>query len=245
MRVPSLATWLGISLAAHGALVVGLALAATPAREVRRDSPTIDFATGASVEIRLFASRPDMSRASSARVSPMLEPFAAPVPVPAVRMVATKDVTRDARVLISSLEEVNAKAQAELGAALGRTSPTTDAPLSTADVSKGDASAADVPAHAAPSPAPGVDRGAAMFERFTPEYPARAVRLGQQGTVRVEIEVLATGDVGAVRLLVSSGSRLLDDAALRAAERGRYRPGLRNGQSIRSRLVVPFVFEIR
>ena len=91
----------------------------------------------------------------------------------------------------------------------------------------------------------GVNRGAEVINIAAPEYPARAVRLGIEGTVRVNVEVLATGEVGVVQLMSSSGYEILDNAAIRAVRRARFAPAMNNGLAIRSSLIIPFEFQLR
>ena len=62
-----------------------------------------------------------------------------------------------------------------------------------------------------------------------PPYPARAVARGIEGTVQLTLSISADGRVTGVELDVSSGSALLDRAALAAVRRWRFRPGERDG----------------
>ena len=91
----------------------------------------------------------------------------------------------------------------------------------------------------------GVEKGAESIRLPRPDYPSRAIRRGLEGTVLVEVEVLPDGAVGEVTLHESSGHRLLDDAALRAARQGRFRPAKRDGEPVASRVIVPFEFYLR
>lgn len=59
-----------------------------------------------------------------------------------------------------------------------------------------------------------------------PEYPARAVREGQEGSVRIRFSVNESGQVTLAEVAASSPWRLLNDAALRVVrERWRFNPG--------------------
>lgn len=91
----------------------------------------------------------------------------------------------------------------------------------------------------------GVEQGAAIQGLSKPVYPARAIRLGQEGTVVVEVEVLSSGSTGKVVVRQSSGHRLLDDAAVRAAGACRFTPAMRDGQRVVSLLTIPFRFALR
>ena len=91
----------------------------------------------------------------------------------------------------------------------------------------------------------GVEHGAESLRLKQPIYPPRSIRLGQEGTVEVEVEVLANGRIGEVRLRTSSGFRLLDEAALKAARKGSYNPALRDDRAVRSFVIVPFEFHLK
>lgn len=91
----------------------------------------------------------------------------------------------------------------------------------------------------------GVEQGARSMRLDEPIYPPRSIRLGQEGTVVVEVEILESGLIGTVRIHTSSGYRLLDQAALKAAKKGRYDPALRNGIAARSLILVPFEFHLK
>lgn len=85
------------------------------------------------------------------------------------------------------------------------------------------------PTAAAPSPAASTAtpevRVPEPADNPSPDYPEGARRRGIQGTVVVRIEVTAEGLAGSCSVLATSGSVQLDDAALRAARRWRFRSG--------------------
>lgn len=91
----------------------------------------------------------------------------------------------------------------------------------------GDPPVAAASAAAAPSFAerPGVVDGVPVVERVPPEYPPRAVRQGQEGTVLLRVDLDAAGLPLAVAVERSSGHRLLDQAALAAVRRWRFAAG--------------------
>jgi protein TonB len=78
-----------------------------------------------------------------------------------------------------------------------------------------------------------------------PPYPTAAVRMGYQGLVLLDIEVLADGSVGGVQLLKSSGYKILDNAAMQAVKTWRFTPGRRLGQPVTAHATVPirYIFE--
>lgn len=65
-----------------------------------------------------------------------------------------------------------------------------------------------------------------------PVYPRLARRLGQEGTVVLELLILPDGSVGDLRVKTSSGFPGLDKAALEAAKAWRYVPAKRGDEPI-------------
>jgi protein TonB len=75
-----------------------------------------------------------------------------------------------------------------------------------------------------------------------PQYPARALRRGDSGTVRVRVEVDAGGNPTKVTLVERSGSRQLDRAAQDAVQQWRFKPAQREGRAVPGVVVVPIDF---
>ncbi len=73
-------------------------------------------------------------------------------------------------------------------------------------------------------------------------YPSRAIDLGIEGTVKLRIGVSREGDVTGFEVAQSSGSRMLDDAALAMAKRLDRLPAL--GTADVRAVVVPLSFRI-
>jgi len=63
----------------------------------------------------------------------------------------------------------------------------------------------------------------------TPEYPARAVRNGDSGTVVLALLIGTDGRVTSARVQKTSGSRDLDKAALNALSLCQFKPAMNNG----------------
>lgn len=104
--------------------------------------------------------------------------------------------------------------------------PPADAPVAPASVST-----------AAPSPAPAIappvpDLAAQCLYRQAPVYPAAARRRGLEGSVRLRVALDATGAIDAITLIESSGSPLLDTAALAAVRRWRCAPARVDGRAV-------------
>lgn len=105
-----------------------------------------------------------------------------------------------------------------------------------------------VAAAAAPEPssAPVVPprTDAAHLNNPAPAYPAMARRFGEEGRVLFDVYILADGRVGEIKLKRSSGSRLLDQAALEAVRRWRYVPAHRGSEPIPYWYVQPITFSL-
>ena len=100
---------------------------------------------------------------------------------------------------------------------------------------------------AAPAAAPVVEIFVppAFRARQEPAYPERARRAGVAGVVGVRIALAADGTVRQVEVTASSGSRLLDEAALEAARTSTFAPATRNQAPVESEAVANYRFELR
>jgi protein TonB len=75
-----------------------------------------------------------------------------------------------------------------------------------------------------------------------PPYPMVARRMGYHGKVVLDVEVLAEGKAGDVKLHQSSGYDILDNAALQTVKTWRFTPARRFGQAVTQRFLVPIKF---
>lgn len=80
--------------------------------------------------------------------------------------------------------------------------------------------------------------------KVTPTYPQAALKAGIQGQVIVAITVGWNGRLLASSIRSSSGSTLLDDAALDAARESTYRAATLNGIAIQRSYVVFYLFTL-
>jgi len=71
-------------------------------------------------------------------------------------------------------------------------------------------------------------------ERTPPRYPAPAKRRGEQGEVRLRVELDEFGRIDRVTIVSSSGSPRLDEAARTAIQSWRCRPAQHDGQPVRA-----------
>ena len=77
-----------------------------------------------------------------------------------------------------------------------------------------------------------LDRYPEMIFEAPPVYPLLAVNSGVEGVVWVRAKVSEKGEVLEAAVSVSSGFSYLDEAALKAAMKCRYRPGLQQGEPV-------------
>ena len=97
----------------------------------------------------------------------------------------------------------------------------------------------------APSPIAEVFVPPTFLFRQEPAYPERARRAGAEGVVGVRIALASDGSVRQVELTQSSGSRLLDEAALAAARASTFTPASRNRAPVASEAEASYRFELR
>lgn len=75
-------------------------------------------------------------------------------------------------------------------------------------------------------------------------YPARARENEEEGTVQIEFIVEPNGSVSSPRVIKSSGSRALDNAALTGIRTGKFKAKSVNGVPVRSRFKTKFDFSL-
>lgn len=80
--------------------------------------------------------------------------------------------------------------------------------------------------------------------RFSPSYPRELKGKGVGGRVIVGALVDENGTVKDVTLKESSGHRELDQAAMDAIKRWRYKPAIKSGRKVPSSIVQPFNFRV-
>jgi protein TonB len=77
-----------------------------------------------------------------------------------------------------------------------------------------------------------------------PPYPQLATRMGWQGKVILNVEVLDDGKAGQVLLHKSCGHEILDNAALQTVKSWRFTPARRFGHTVTEWFLVPVVFKL-
>jgi len=100
-------------------------------------------------------------------------------------------------------------------------------------------------AAAAPVTDTAPDYKAAYLNNPRPSYPMAARRMGWEGRVVLNVEVLATGYCGDANVLQTSGHEVLDNAALRTVKGWRFVPASRAGRSTTQWFKVPIQFSLK
>jgi periplasmic protein TonB len=75
-----------------------------------------------------------------------------------------------------------------------------------------------------------------------PTYPEDARQQGIEGTALLSVQVLADGRVGDVSVKTTSGSTILDEAAVRAVRRWTFEPARRGPRAVDSLVELPVSF---
>ncbi len=85
---------------------------------------------------------------------------------------------------------------------------------------------------------------ASYLNNPAPSYPESAKRRGIQGKVLLNVIVKIDGSAAAVTVLNSSGSSILDEAAIEAVREWKFIPANRSGNVVQASVVVPIEFKI-
>jgi len=90
-----------------------------------------------------------------------------------------------------------------------------------------------------------VDAPPSPKRTIRPDYPKGARQRGEQGAVVLEIRVDAEGGVSEARVAVSSGFAELDEAAVRAARKAKFRPAKSGDRPVASTVRLKLDFRLR
>lgn len=77
-----------------------------------------------------------------------------------------------------------------------------------------------------------------------PEYPKRARRRGQEGTVTLLVELGSKGNVKTIAIQKSSGYSILDRAAKSSVSKWRFTPATVGDKQVSSQVLVPIAFTL-
>lgn len=83
------------------------------------------------------------------------------------------------------------------------------------------------------------------YVKTQPVYPNYLLSKGIGGKVEIACVIDASGAVSSTKVRKSSGNSSLDQAALKAVKKWKFKPAVRGGQKVKATCVVPFNFEIK
>lgn len=171
-------------------------------------------------------------------LAPPAPPAAAPAPRPPVMQPLPRRPTRE---LITA-----APAPAPESPAFVAPAPEPPPPLP-AVVAEAAVAPPAPPAHALPALPPPAQIPASEVQylvRPAPEYPRLSVRLGEEGRVLVRVYIDEAGLPRMVQVVESSGHARLDEAAVLAVQKARFKPYTRNGVATAGWARIPIPFEL-
>jgi protein TonB len=119
-----------------------------------------------------------------------------------------------------------------------------EAPAPREDALRLPAASRTAPPVTAPASVVPPDFRAAYLNNPPPSYPRAARRGGEEGTVLLRVLVSVEGGPSRVELERSSGSTVLDAAALEAVKNWRFAPATRAGERVAAWVIVPIVFRL-
>jgi protein TonB len=120
----------------------------------------------------------------------------------------------------------------------------TPVPEPVPDVLPPPAPVAEAPKPAPPAPTP--PRPADYLNNPKPPYPHLSRRLGEEGTVRLNILVNPDGSVARLELARSSGHPRLDRSAMDTVQSSwKFEPARQGGRPVAAWVIVPIQFTIR
>lgn len=90
----------------------------------------------------------------------------------------------------------------------------------------------------------GVRFNAAYLNNPEPSYPRMSRRLGEQGQIKLKVQVDAQGKPIIVQINQSSGFVRLDNAAVEAVQKWRFIPAQLDGKAIMDWVIVPIEFKL-
>ena len=165
--------------------------------------------------------RPPRKTSPAAPASPSFEPIAAETPPPEPERQTPSEVLEDAP-------------------------PREDGRRSAAQPADPRSPAAAAPSAAQPTaPTAALQEATPDYDRNPPpEYPRRARQLGFEGTVLLQVWVNPAGGVDQAKIAASSGYAMLDDSALSAVKKWRFKPARRGGQPVAALVQVPVRFRL-
>lgn len=90
-----------------------------------------------------------------------------------------------------------------------------------------------------------INASPAYFNNPAPPYPEAARRMRREGVVTLLVTVETDGLASSISIRSSSGHQTLDDAAIKAVQSWKFKPGEINGVAVQSKVEVPIRFSLQ
>lgn len=231
-RVPHAFTKLALlSLGLHGLLLTGAGLWPTPAAETPARPEPVTLVTLAAPPVPAApAPQPEPAPSPPEPTPAPPKPAAAPPPKPVPKPTAPPKPSPR-------------RAPPSTMAPAVESAPVAPTPAAPSEPAVARPAAPQVPSAMEQAPI-AIDLNAAYRLNPAPNYPPLALRRRWEGTTRLRVELDPEGHPIRVALADSSGHAILDDAALDAVRRWRFRPATRAGRPVPATVEVPIVFRI-
>ena len=84
-----------------------------------------------------------------------------------------------------------------------------------------------------------------LSKNSPPIYPRASKRLGEEGVVKVRLDISVVGTTTHATIIQTSGFERLDNAALRAVKNWKFEPATRDGRPIETSIDIPVRFNIQ
>lgn len=89
-----------------------------------------------------------------------------------------------------------------------------------------------------------LDQPPRAVTKFPPQYPPSMRRKGITGRVIVAVQLSPSGAISQTSIKTSSGHTALDRAAEQAIRKWRFKPGMKRGKPVRSKVNIPMNFKL-
>jgi TonB family protein len=84
-----------------------------------------------------------------------------------------------------------------------------------------------------------------LSKNLPPIYPRVSKRLGEEGVVRVRLDISSAGTTTHATIIQTSGFDRLDKAALKAVKNWRFKPAIKGGRPVETSIDIPVRFTIQ
>jgi protein TonB len=84
-----------------------------------------------------------------------------------------------------------------------------------------------------------------LSKNSPPIYPRASKRLGEEGVVKVRLDISVVGTTTHATIIQTSGFDRLDKAALKAVKNWKFNPAIKGGRPVETSIDIPVRFNIQ